>query len=47
METISLNCINISQFYCFHCIFDHINADFASIRHDFKNHSDFKLLYVQ
>jgi len=25
------NCNNISQYYCFYCIFDHINADWVRI----------------
>ncbi len=27
-----LNCISISQYYCFYCIFDQINAALVSIR---------------
>ncbi len=36
-KMIILNCNNISQYYCFYCIFDQINAAVVSIR-DFQKH---------
>ncbi len=30
-KTFILNCNNISQYYCFYCIFDQINAALVSI----------------
>ncbi len=32
LKTVILNCNNISQYYCFYCIFNHINAALMSIR---------------
>ncbi len=31
-KTVILNCNNISQYYCFYCIFDQINVALVSIR---------------
>ncbi len=32
IENSYLNCKNFSHYYCFDCIFDHINAALVSIR---------------
>ncbi len=41
IKTVILNCNNISQNYCFYCIFDQINADLVSISDLFQKHSNF------
>ncbi len=49
IENIILNCNNVSQYYCYYCIFDQITAALGSRRDFFqkhlkKNHTNPKLL---
>jgi len=45
-KDVILNCNHFSQYYCFYCMFDQINAALASVRYFFQKHKKKKILQI-